>query len=190
MTKWTVEKTGFDGLVVLTPKVWADDRGSFCETYHQADFDALGFFWRFVQENQSVSKRGVLRGLHFQAEHPQAKLVRVAFGRVIDVAVDLRRESATFGRWFAMELSAGNAKMIYLPERFAHGFLSLEAGTTTIYQCSDVYHPGSDSGIRWDDGTLAIDWQLERHGVEAPLVSEKDRRLGSFGDFLRSGVFP
>lgn len=190
MTKWSVEKTGIDGLVILTPKVWVDDRGSFCETYHQPDFSALGFSWRFLQENQSVSKRGVLRGLHFQGERPQAKLVRVVCGRVVDVAVDLRRESVTFGKHFSMELSAENGKMIYVPERFAHGFLSLEAGSTTVYQCSEVYHPASDSGVRWNDITLAIDWQLEKHGVGAPLISEKDRNLMSFLDFQKSGFFP
>jgi len=190
MAKWTVEETGFDGLVILTPKVWEDDRGSFREVYHERDFTALGFSWRFLQENQSVSRRGVLRGLHFQAGHPQAKLVRVASGRVLDVAVDLRRESATFGSWFSAELSAENGRMIYLPERFAHGFLSLEEGTVTIYKCSDVYHPEHDSGIRWDDDTLAIDWQLEAHGVRSPLISDKDRNLMTFQDFLKSGVFP
>jgi len=190
MSKWKVAKTEIDGLVILTPKVWEDERGSFRETYHQADFAALGFSWCFLQENQSASKRGVLRGLHFQSEHPQAKLVRVVQGRVIDLAVDLRRESDTFGKWFSLELSAENGRMIYLPERFAHGFLSVEAGSTTIYKCSDVYHPEFDSGIRWDDETLAIDWQLERHGLLAPLVSEKDRNLMSFQDFLGSGFFP
>jgi dTDP-4-dehydrorhamnose 3,5-epimerase len=189
MSKWSVEKTGMDGLWVLTPKVRKDDRGRFCEVYHQPDFAALGFFWRFLQENQSVSKRGVLRGLHFQVTPPQAKLVRVAFGSVIDVAVDLRRESPTFGKWYSVELSAENAKMVYLPERFAHGFLSLEAGTTTIYHCSEVYHPESDSGIRWNDETLAIDWTLEDHGIQAPLISEKDQKLMSFQDFLKSGGF-
>lgn len=190
MSKWRVEKTDIDGLVILTPKIWEDERGSFREIFHQPDFSALGFSWRFLQENQSVSKRGVLRGLHFQWEHPQAKLVRVASGKVIDVAVDLRRESDTFGKSFSMELSAGNGKMIYLPERFAHGFLSVEAQTTTIYKCSEVYHPEFDSGIRWNDETLAIDWQLENHGLQAPLISEKDRHLMSFRDFLTSGIFP
>ncbi len=190
MDKWKVEKTAIEGLVILTPKVWVDDRGSFCETYHQPDFAALGFSWRFIQENQSVSKRGVLRGLHFQAEHPQAKLVRVAHGRVLDVAVDLRRESATFGKHFSVELSAGNGKMIFVPERFAHGFLSLEEGSTTIYQCSEVYHPEFDSGIRWNDETLAIDWQLEKQGIEVPLISRKDQNLMSFPDFLTGGFFP
>lgn len=190
MSKWKVERTHIDGLVILTPRVWKDERGSFCEVYHQADFSALGFFWRFLQENQSVSGRGVLRGLHFQVEHPQAKLVRVAHGRVLDVAVDLRRESATFGESFSVELSAENGKMLYVPERFAHGFLSVEEGSITIYQCSEVYHPEFDSGIRWNDETLAIDWRLEPFGVRAPLISEKDRNLMFFQDFLEGGIFP
>lgn len=189
MVKWNVQTTGIEGLHIIEPAIWRDSRGSFCEVFHRREFGELGLPGDFVQENQSVSHRGVLRGLHFQTQHPQGKLVRVVSGRVWDVAVDLRPESPTFGRSFATELSAENGRIIYIPPRFAHGFLSLEEPTLLVYLCTDYYFPQHDSGIRWDDPDLRVDWNFARLGIEKPILSAKDTQLPSFQDFLNSGVY-
>ncbi len=189
MAKWDVQPTTIEGLRIIVPAVWTDDRGAFCEVFHRRDFEELGLPVEFVQENQSVSRRGVVRGLHFQTQHPQGKLVRVAHGRVWDVAVDLRPESPTFGKSFCIELSAENGRMLYIPERFAHGFASLEEHTLLLYSCTDYYYPQFDSGIRWDDPDLHVDWSLARFGIDNPILSGKDSRLPSFQDFLSCGVY-
>ena len=149
MGQITVEKNvgGIEGLCIITPAVHGDARGYFMETYNQQDMDEAGLTMRFVQDNQSSSPKGVLRGLHFQKQYPQGKLVRVVRGNVFDVAVDLRKGSATYGKWFGMELSAENKKQFYIPEGFAHGYLVLSDYAEFCYKCTDFYHPGDDGEI-------------------------------------------
>ncbi len=174
MGKITVETCEIEGLRVITPEVHGDSRGYFVETYNKQDFDAAGIDRVFVQDNQSASKKGVLRGLHFQINHPQAKLVRVLRGKVFDVAVDLRRGSKTFGKYFGVELSEDNKKQFYIPEGFAHGFMVLSDYAEFAYKCTDFYHPNDEGGIRYDDPDIGIDWPLE-DGMEL-LLSEKDTK--------------
>lgn len=159
------------GPVLLRPRVFADDRGSFMETFSQRVFDEVIGAQRFVQDNESTSKAGVLRGLHFQlAPHAQGKLVRVSQGEVLDVCVDIRRDSPTFGRHIKVRLSAAEPSFLWVPPGFAHGFVALADGTVFNYKCTDYYQPAAERTIRWDDPELGIDW-----GVDAPLVSPKDQ---------------
>lgn len=146
------------GLCVIEPTVHGDSRGYFMETYNYNDFREAGIDCTFVQDNQSVSVKGVLRGLHFQKQFPQAKLVRVIKGNVFDVAVDLRKGSETFGKWYGLELSEENKKQIFIPEGFAHGFLVLSDTAEFFYKCSDFYHPGDEGGIAWNDPAIGIQW--------------------------------
>lgn len=186
MGKFNVTKTPIEGLLILEATVFGDNRGFFMEVYSKRDFEAIGIDVDFVQDNHSKSARGVLRGLHFQREHTQAKLVRVTAGAVLDVAVDLRPESRTYGASFAVELSADNKRMFYIPARFAHGFLTLENDTEFQYKCSDYYHPQSDSGIMWNDQVLNIDWQLERYGIDQKYlnISDKDKKHQGFNQII------
>ncbi len=178
---FTFVETSIPGLTIIDAKVFADERGSFRETYKRPDFARAGIDCEFVQLNQSSSVRGVLRGLHFQIDHPQAKLVRVVAGEVFDVAVDLRLGSPTFGRWEGVVLSEENGRQLFVPRGFAHGFLTLSDEATFVYQCDDVYHPGDEGGIAWDDPDLAIAWPSVRAlGLEEPILSEKDRHHLSF----------
>lgn len=184
MEKFQPIATPIEGLVLIRPTVWDDDRGFFLESWTQRDFDALlGTRVEFVQDNHSKSARGVLRGLHVQrAGAAQGKLVRVVGGAVYDVAVDLRGTRATnptYGRWFGVELSAENKLLFYIPPGFAHGFLTLEEGTEFLYRCTDYYAPDRESGVRWDDPTIGVDWRLEHYGLSSDglLLSEKDRQL-------------
>jgi len=173
-----VETTPIEGLLVITPDVFEDDRGCFLETYHRGRYEEAGIREAFVQDNLSVSKRGVLRGLHFQrSPHAQGKLVSVIRGRVWDVAVDIREGSPTFGRWHGVELSGENRKQFWIPAGFAHGFVALEGDTIFAYKCTDVYAKECEGGIRWDDPDLAIDWPISEDEV---IVSEKDRELPMF----------
>ena len=183
------ERCDIEGLVVVTPKVFGDNRGFFLETYSKKAFAEGGIVAEFVQDNHSKSKRGVLRGLHFQKRKAQGKLVRVTAGRVFDVAVDLRRHSPTFGKWKSVELSAENKKMFYIPEGFAHGFLTLEDNTEFQYKCTDDYAPEYDSGILWNDPDVNIDWKFAEYGLtEADLeLSEKDKKQQTFRCFVESG---
>lgn len=158
MGKITVTKCEIEGLCVIEPTVFKDERGFFMETYNQNDFVEAGLDMVFVQDNQSMSTKGVLRGLHFQKNFPQGKLVRVVRGTVFDVAVDLRKSSATFGKWFGVELSAENKKQFYIPEGFAHGFLVLSDIAEFCYKCTDFYHPGDEGGLAWNDPEIGIDW--------------------------------
>ena len=169
-----VTKCPIEGLYVIEPEVRGDARGYFVETYNQRDMAAAGLNMVFVQDNQSMSVKGVLRGLHYQKEHPQGKLVRVICGEVFDVAVDLRPCSATYGQWHGERLSAENKKQFYIPEGFAHGFYVLSDRAEFCYKCTDFYHPGDEGGIRWDDPTIGIRWPL----IEgAPLImSDKDQK--------------
>ncbi len=160
------------GPIIIEPKVFGDDRGFFLESWNQAAFAEAGLDLPFVQDNHSRSSRGVLRGLHYQNPNPQGKLVRVANGRVFDVAVDIRQSSATFGRWIGVELSAANQRMFWVPPGFAHGFLTLEDQTDFLYKCTDFYQPASEHCLRWDDPALAIDWPLD--GM-IPELSARDK---------------
>lgn len=163
------------GVYVIEPAVHEDSRGYFMETYNQRDMAQAGLNMVFVQDNQSMSARGVLRGLHFQKRHPQGKLVRVIRGCVFDVAVDLRPGSKTYGQWYGVELSAENKKQFYIPEGFAHGFYVLSETAEFCYKCTDFYHPGDEGGIRWDDPDIAIAWPLLPG--DSPKLSEKDAGL-------------
>lgn len=174
MGKITVSKCDIEGLYVIEPTVFGDERGYFMETYNQQDMIAAGLDMVFVQDNQSSSRRGVLRGLHFQKQHPQGKLVRVVSGEVFDAAVDLRKGSATYGKWYGTVLSAENKKQFYIPEGFAHGFLVLSESAEFCYKCTDFYHPEDEGGIRWDDPDIGIDWNIPE-GMEL-IISGKDQK--------------
>lgn len=149
---------GISGLCVLEPTLHGDHRGYFMETYNKKDLEEAGLKLNFVQDNQSSSKKGVLRGLHFQKEFPQGKLVRVIKGRVFDVAVDLRENSETFGKWYGIELTEENRKQFYIPEGFAHGFLVLSDMAEFCYKCTDFYRPGDEGGLAWNDPKIGIQW--------------------------------
>ena len=157
----------------IDPRVFGDDRGFFLESWRDAAFADAGIDARFVQDNHSRSARGVLRGMHYQLQQPQGKLVRVVAGAVFDVAVDMRRSSPTFGRWIGAELSAANRAMLWIPPGFAHGFLTLADGTDFLYKCTEYYAPDDEHSLAWDDPAVGIDWPLDRVG--APLLSAKDR---------------
>ena len=155
-----VEKNvgGIEGLAVITPTVHGDDRGYFMETFNQRDMMEAGFSINFVQDNQSSSTKGVLRGLHFQKHYPQVKLVRAVRGSVFDVAVDLRSESKTYGKWYGVELTAENKKQFLIPQGFAHGFLVLSDTAEFCYKCDDFYHANDEGGLAWNDPEIGIDW--------------------------------
>ena len=174
MGKIKVTPCEIKGLYVIEPTVFKDERGYFVETYNQNDFKEAGLDMTFVQDNQSMSVRGVLRGLHFQKQYPQGKLVRVVRGKVFDVAVDLRSDSKTYGKWFGVELSAENMKQFYIPEGFAHGFLVLSDVAEFCYKCTDFYHPGDEGGLLWNDEEIGVQWPLEE-GVDL-IISEKDQK--------------
>jgi dTDP-4-dehydrorhamnose 3,5-epimerase len=169
-------ETPLPGVVLLEPKVFGDHRGYFLEFYSERIFAELGIRSRFVQDNHSRSSTNVLRGLHYQINRPQAKLVRVTHGTVYDVAVDVRRGSPTFGRWIGEILSADNKRMMFIPEGFAHGFYVISETAEFIYKCSDFYSPADERGVIWNDLDLKIDWPL--HG-QSPLLSGKDQAYGS-----------
>lgn len=190
MSKFKRIETGIKDLVIIEPTVFGDNRGFFMETYSKKDFQEIGLNMDFVQDNHSKSKKGVLRGLHFQTKHTQGKLVRAIKGSVWDVAVDLRKDSETFGKWYGLLLSEENKRMIYVPEGFAHGFVTLEDETEFQYKCTDYYAPEYDSGIIWNDKDIAIEWPFEEYGikVEDLSLSEKDKKQQSFEEFVESGV--
>lgn len=166
--------------LILEPRVFGDARGFFLESWNRRSFAALGLDADFVQDNHSRSARGVLRGLHYQAQQPQGKLVRVVAGAVYDVAVDLRRSSPSFGQWFGTELSAENQRMFWVPPGFAHGFLVLSESADFLYKATDYYAPEHERAIRWDDPDLAIDWPLADIGT--PILAAKDAAAGRFRD--------
>ena len=153
-----VTKAPIEGLFVIEPTVHGDSRGYFMETYNQNDMHEAGLDMTFVQDNQSMSAKGVLRGLHFQRQYPQGKLVRVIKGRVFDVAVDLRKSSDTYGQWYGVELSEENKKQFYISEGFAHGFLVLSDVAEFCYKVTDFYHPGDEGGLAWNDPEIGIEW--------------------------------
>jgi dTDP-4-dehydrorhamnose 3,5-epimerase len=179
-----VVETAIAGPVIIEPRVFGDARGFFMETWNAAAFAAAGLDLTFVQDNHSRSQKGVLRGLHFQNPAPQGKLVRVTRGAVFDVAVDLRASSATFGKWVGVELSAANQRMFWVPEGFAHGFLTLEDDTDFLYKCTAPYAPQSEFTLAWDDPAVGIEWPV---ADLTPLISEKDARGLALADVP---VFP
>ncbi|MDE7275340.1 MAG: dTDP-4-dehydrorhamnose 3,5-epimerase [Lachnospiraceae bacterium] len=181
MGKITVETCEIEGLKVITPTVHEDARGYFIETYHYEDFKAAGIDQVFVQDNQSASVKGVLRGLHFQIQYPQAKLVRVLKGKVYDVAVDLRPGSKTYGKYYGVLLSEENKKQFFVPKDFAHGFLVLSDVAEFAYKCTDFYHPNDEGGIAWNDPDIGIDWPIEE-GMNL-IQSEKDTKWGGIKEF-------
>ena len=182
MGKITVETCGIEGLKVIVPKVFGDERGYFMETYHYEDYKAAGIDQVFVQDNQSSSRKGVLRGLHFQKEFPQDKLVRVLSGEVFDVAVDLREGSATFGKWFGVVLSAENKKQFFIPKNFAHGFLVLSDYAEFAYKCTDFYHPNDEGGILYNDPEIGVEWPVPE-GMEL-IMSEKDQKWVGIREYM------
>ena len=183
MSKITVTKCDIEGLYIIEPKVFPDSRGYFMETYNEKDFAEEGLNMKFVQDNQSMSTKGVLRGLHFQKEYPQGKLVRCLRGRVFDVAVDVRTSSPTYGKWFGVELTAENKKQFYISEGFAHGFLVLSDEAEFAYKVTDFYHPGDEGGILWNDSEIGVDWPIEE-GMEI-LLSDKDKIQPLFKDAFK-----
>lgn len=182
MSKFKFTSTEIEGLYVIEPTVFGDDRGFFMETYNYNEFKDAGLCMNFVQDNHSKSKKGVLRGLHFQINNPQGKLVRVIKGEVFDVAVDLRKDSKTFGKWYGVFLSAENKKQFYIPEGFAHGFLVTSDEAEFVYKCTNFYDPSSESGIMWNDEDINIDWPIDSD-MEI-LLSEKDKIHQSFKDYV------
>ena len=190
MSKFKKIETGIEVLYILEPTVFGDERGFFLETYNKKEFEEIGIFDEFVQDNHSKSKKGVLRGLHFQTRHSQGKLVRVIKGSVYDVAVDIRKGSSTFGKWYGIELSAENKKMFFIPKGFAHGFLTLEDDTEFQYKCTDFYAPQYDSGIMWNDKDININWNFEKYGLkeEDIVLSEKDKKHQSFKEYTEKYI--
>jgi dTDP-4-dehydrorhamnose 3,5-epimerase len=180
MDKFKVIETPIKGLLIIETKVFKDDRGFFIESYNLRDFASLGINVNFVQDNHSMSKKGVLRGLHFQLKHPQGKLVQGISGKVFDVAVDLRPKSSTFGKWFGVELSDVNGLQFYIPPGFAHGFISLEENTHFFYKCTDFYYPEDELGIVWNDPFLNIQWPIGH--VNEVIISDKDKKLLPFSE--------
>lgn len=180
MGKFNFIKTPIDGVVVVEPSVFGDQRGYFMETFSEKEFALAGLPTNFVQDNESRSRQGVLRGLHFQKNNPQGKLVRVIEGEVFDVAVDLRKSSSTFGKCHGVVLSAENKKQFYVPEGFAHGFAVLSEKATFVYKCTRLYDPTDEGGLMWNDPAIGIVWPLPE-GVEV-LLSEKDRKNPSLKD--------
>ena len=185
-----VTKCDIEGLYVIEPAVHQDARGYFVETYNQRDFAEAGLNMVFVQDNQSKSTKGVLRGLHFQKEFPQGKLVRVLQGKVFDVAVDVRQNSPTYGKWFGVELSEENMKQFYISEGFAHGFLVMSDEAVFAYKVTDFYHPGDEGGIMWNDPDIAIEWPID--DIDEIILSEKDEKWKSlkWNDFDVNIIWP
>ncbi|GHV25225.1 dTDP-4-dehydrorhamnose 3,5-epimerase [Spirochaetia bacterium] len=179
MGKFKFTGTGIDGLTIIETTLFGDARGYFMETFQKEEFRAAGLPVDFVQDNQSKSKQGVLRGLHFQKTNPQGKLVRVISGEVFDVGVDLRGGSPTYGKWYGVLLSAENKKQFYVPEGFAHGFVVLSEFAEFTYKCTRLYDPADEAGIIWNDAELGIDWRL---GDVVPVLSDRDTKLPALKD--------
>lgn len=175
MSKFELIDTDIEDLYIIQPTVFEDERGFFMESYNEDEFYDLGLYYNFVQDNHSKSKCGVLRGLHFQRNFPQTKLVRVTKGIVYDVAVDLREGSPTFGKYYGVVLSEENKKMFLIPQGFAHGFLVLSDEAEFQYKCDDVYHPEDEDGIAWNDPTINIEWPLDLIAGQEIILSEKDK---------------
>ena len=171
-----ISKTPIDGLLIIEPKIFEDSRGTFYEVYSESRYNAHGIP-SFIQDNHSISKKGVLRGLHYQVNPGQGKLVRVTQGEVFDVAVDIRKQSPTYGKWWGLSLSEVNHLQLYIPTGFAHGFCVLSESAEVLYKCSDYYSPKNERGILWSDTDLAIDWP-----IKDPILSEKDAVYPRFSE--------
>ena len=180
MEKFEFKKTKINGVYIIEPKVFGDERGYFMEIYNKEEFSEAGLNITFVQDNESKSSKGVLRGLHFQIKHSQGKLVRVNRGEVFDVAVDLRSGSPTYGHWEGVILSGENKKQFYIPKGFAHGFLVLSNEAVFNYKCTDFYAPEYEAGVMWNDPNINIKWPLER--IENIILSKKDKALPNLKD--------
>lgn len=180
MGQFTFTECEIEGVYIIEPRCISDNRGYFMETYNYEDFEKAGLPQVFVQDNQSLSKRGVLRGLHYQKNHPQGKLVRVLKGEIFDVAVDIRKDSKTYGKWVGVHLTAESNKQLYVPEGMAHGFLVLSEEAEFVYKCTRYYHPEDEGGIRYDDEDLNISWPIPEN-MEL-IFSEKDLKNGNFKD--------
>lgn len=176
MGKFEFEKTAIEGVYIIRPKKFGDHRGYFMETYNEQDFNEAGLNYKFVQDNQSKSVKGVLRGLHFQKTHPQAKLVRVIQGEVFDVAVDLRKDSQTYGKWVGVKLTAEEGNQLMIPRGFAHGFVVLSEQAEFCYKCDEFYHPEDEGGLPYNDPDINIDWHFEGE----PILSDKDKKYIAF----------
>lgn len=170
--------TELEGVLIIEPRIFKDKRGFFLETYQQERYENSGIPCTFVQDNLSYSVKNTLRGLHFQIEHPQAKLVQAITGEIFDVAVDIRKGSPTFGRWIGVHLSEENRRQLFIPEGFAHGFCVLSETAHFLYKCSDFYAPGDEAGILWSDPKIGIEWP-----VSDPIISEKDVDLPHLAEF-------
>lgn len=177
-----VVKTPIEGVLLIKPKIFGDNRGYFVETWQKKRYEEAGIDLPFVQDNHSKSTKGILRGLHFQKNHPQGKLVMVSLGEVFDVAVDIRKDSPTFGRWFGAILSDKNQHQLWIPPGMAHGFVVLSDVAHFHYKCTDYYHPDDEGSIRWDDPEIGIDWPIDFE----PLLSPKDGVAHSFNDLKKS----
>lgn len=172
MERFKIKKTKIDDLLIIETLMHNDNRGHFVKTYDEVEFKEKNLPTKFVQDDQSRSHKGVLRGLHFQKEHPQGKLVRVPYGRIFDVAVDLRGDSSTYGEYVGVELSGENNRLFYIPPGFAHGLLSLEDNSVFTYKCTELYYPGDELGIPWNDDTINIDWPIDEKDI---ILSDKDK---------------
>lgn len=185
--KVTSDCNGIEGLKVIEPAVFGDARGYFMETYNYNDFKEAGIDCEFVQDNQSSSTKGVLRGLHFQINFPQDKLVRVVNGEVFDVAVDLRKGSKTFGKWYGVVLSAENKKQFFIPKDFAHGFIVLSDEAEFCYKVTDFYHPNDEGGLMWNDPEIGVEWLMPEGMTEKDLIlSDKDKVHPSFSEYVKN----
>lgn len=185
MGNFEFKKTKIEGVYIIETKVFGDNRGYFMETYNKKQFEDAGLNMTFVQDNESKSSKGVLRGLHFQRKHSQGKLVRVTKGKVFDVGVDLRKGSPTYGQWEGVILSDENKRQFYIPEGFAHGFLVLSDEAVFNYKCTDLYAPEYDGGVMWNDPDINIQWPLE--DIENVILSEKDKVHPNLKDLDLSG---
>ena len=181
--------TSIEGVYIIEPTVFGDERGYFMETYSKKDFEEIGLNYDFVQDNQSKSRKGVLRGLHFQKENPQAKLVRCIKGEVFDVAVDLRPGSETYGEWEGVVLSEENKKMFMIHRGFAHGFLVLSDEAEFVYKCDDIYNPEAEGGLAWNDEDVCIDWPLGNMAVKDLLTSKKDSKWPTLKELKQTDLF-
>lgn len=189
MSKFKKIETSIEGVCIIEPTVFGDERGYFMETYSIQEFEEIGLHYNFVQDNQSKSRKGVLRGLHFQKENTQAKLVRVVKGEVFDVAVDLRPGSKTYGKWEGVILSEKNKKMFMIPRGFAHGFLVLSEEAEFTYKCDDIYNHASEGGLAWNDPEVGIEWPLGDMKETDLLTSEKDAKWPSLKELKETDLF-
>ena len=182
-----VTKTRVDGVLLIKPKVFGDERGYFVETYQKERYSEIGITHTFVQDNHSMSRRGILRGLHYQTKHPQGKLVMVSLGAVFDVAVDIRLDSPTFGKWFGVTLSAENKKQFFIPKGFAHGFIVLSDYAEFCYKVTDFYHPNDEGGLLWKDPEIGVEWPMPEGMTEADLtLSDKDKVWSGISEYVKN----